>query len=124
MLAALRLVLGFVWTLPNTLLGLLLGVLTFQRPRLVGGVLAFDRAPRGLTWVLQRANRTAMTVGLVVVSARPLEGQLLAHERAHVRQYRRWGPLYIPAYLALAVPFGYRRHPFERAARRAAGEPG
>jgi hypothetical protein len=34
-----------------------------------------------------------------------------------------WGPLFIPAYLVLAVPFGYRRHPFERAARRAAGEP-
>jgi hypothetical protein len=53
----------------------------------------------------------------------PLDGPLLTHERHHVRQYMVWGPLFIPAYLVLAVPFGYRRHPFERAARRAAGEP-
>jgi hypothetical protein len=33
-----------------------------------------------------------------------------------------WGPLFVPVYLALAIPFGYRRHPMERAARRAAGE--
>jgi hypothetical protein len=114
--------LGFVWTLPNTLLGLLLGLLTFQRPRLLGGLVVFDRAERGLTWLLRRIGRSAMTVGYVVLSARPLEGTLLEHERHHVRQYRRWGPLFIPAYLLLAIPFGYRRHPFERAAMRAAGE--
>jgi len=33
-----------------------------------------------------------------------------------------WGPFFIPVYLLLAIPFGYRRHPMERAARRAAGE--
>ncbi|HXF36164.1 MAG TPA: hypothetical protein VNO17_03165 [Actinomycetota bacterium] len=114
--------LGFVWTLPNTVLGLVLGLLTFQRPRLVQGLVVFDRTERGLTWLLRRMGRTAMTVGHVVVSARPLEGALLAHERQHVRQYRRWGPFFIPAYLLLAIPFGYRRHPFERAAMRAAGE--
>ncbi|HWO70124.1 MAG TPA: hypothetical protein VNP94_05145 [Actinomycetota bacterium] len=116
--------LGFLWTLPNTVLGLVLGLLTFQRPRLVRGVVAFDRAERGLTWVLRRLDRTAMTVGHVVVSARPLEGALLEHELHHVRQYRAWGPLFIPAYLLLAAVFGYRRHPFERAAMRAAGEVG
>ena len=102
--------------------GLVLGLLTFQRPRLVRGVVAFDRAERGLTWVLRRLDRTAMTVGHVVISARPLEGALLAHELHHVRQCRAWGPLFIPAYLLLAAIFGYRRHPFERAAMRAAGE--
>jgi hypothetical protein len=59
----------------------------------------------------------------VIVSNVPVEGTLLAHERAHVRQSMVLGPLFIPAYLVLAVPFGYRRHPMERAARRAAGEP-
>jgi hypothetical protein len=58
----------------------------------------------------------------VIVSAAPVEGQLLAHERHHVRQSMLWGPLFVPVYLALAIPFGYRRHPMERAARRAAGE--
>jgi hypothetical protein len=32
------------------------------------------------------------------------------------------GPFFLPVYLLLAIPFGYRRHPMERAARRAAGE--
>ncbi len=114
--------LGFVWTLPNTLLGLVLGALTLQRPRLQAGALIFDRAPRGVTWILTKMNRTAMTVGFVILSAVPLEGTLLAHERHHIRQYSAWGPLFIPVYFLLAIPFGYRRHPFERAAMRAAGE--
>jgi hypothetical protein len=63
-----------------------------------------------------------MTIGFVVVSARPVEGTLLAHERHHVKQYCAWGPLMIPVYLLLAVGFGYRKHPMEVRARRAAGE--
>jgi hypothetical protein len=114
--------LGFVWTLPNTILGVLLGLLTFQRPRLVDAALVFDRAPRGVTWVLSRMNRTAMTVGFVILSARPVSAPLLAHERHHIRQYSRWGPFFIPTYFLLAIGYGYRRHPFELAARRAAGE--
>lgn len=114
--------LGFVWSLPNTLLGLALGALTFQTPRILGGAIVFDRTARGVTWLLARMHRTAMTVGFVILSARPLEGRLLTHERHHVRQSMVWGPLFVPVYLALAVPFGYRRHPMERAARRASGE--
>jgi hypothetical protein len=113
--------LGFVWTSPNTLLGLLLGALTFQLPRLEGAAIVFDRAPRGLTWLMPRLGRSAMTVGFVIVSSVRLEGRLLAHEQHHVRQYMWWGPLFIPVYFLLAIPFGYRRHPMERAAERAAG---
>lgn len=112
--------LGFAWTLPNTLLGLLAGLLTFQRPRVAHGLLLFDRTPRGLTRLLVRGNRTAMTIGFVVVSAVPVEGHLLAHERHHVRQYCAWGPLFIPVYLLLAIGYGYRRHPMEVRAVRAA----
>ena len=63
-----------------------------------------------------------MTVGFVVLSSAPVEGRLLAHEAHHVRQYAAWGPLFIPVYLVLAIPYGYRRHPMEVRARRAAGE--
>ena len=115
--------LGFIWTLPNTLLGLLAGLLTFQRPRVAHGLLLFDRTPRGLTAFLRSIHREAMTLGYVVVSASPVEGRLLAHEREHVRQYRAWGPLFIPVYLGSAIVYGYRRHPMERAAERAAEEP-
>ena len=112
--------LGALWTSPNTLLGLIAGLLTFQRPRSAHGALIFDRAPRGLTALMLRSNRVAMTVGEVIVSARPVTGRLLAHELHHVRQYRAWGPLFIPAYLALATVYGYRRHPMEiRAQMRA-----
>jgi hypothetical protein len=115
--------LGFIWTSPNTLLGLLLGALTMQSPRLAHGLVLFDRGPRGLTWLLRKANRGAMTVGFVVLSSAPVEGRLLSHEAHHVRQYAAWGPLFIPVYLVLAIPYGYRRHPMEVRARRAAGEP-
>jgi hypothetical protein len=115
--------LGFVWTVPNTVLGLVLGAFTFQLPRAHAGAFVFDGSPRGLTSLLRAMGRTAMTVGFVIVAAVPVEGTLLAHERHHIRQYSRWGPFFIPVYLALAIPYGYRRHPMERAARRAAGEP-
>jgi hypothetical protein len=111
---------GFVWTLPNTVIGLVLGLLTFQTPRLHGGALVFDRAPRGLTRVMRAVNRAAMTVGFVIVSGVPVEGRLLLHERHHIRQYMVWGPLFIPS-IILAVPYGYRRYPMGR--RRVAGEP-
>jgi hypothetical protein len=114
--------LGFVWTSPNTALGVVAGALTLQMPRLAHGLLLFDRGPRGLTTVMRWLHREAMTVGFVVVSASPVEGALLAHERHHVRQYCVFGPFTIPAYLGLALLFGYRRHPMEIAARRAAGE--
>ena len=116
--------LGYVWTLPNTLIGVVLGICTFQLPRLApGAVLIFDRAPRGLSWVMPRLHRVAVTVGFVIIAARPVTGALEAHERHHVRQFAAWGVLFLPAYVLLAVPYGYRRHPMEVAARRAAGEP-
>ncbi len=116
--------LGFVWALPTTVVGVVCGLLTFQVPRMHGGALVFDRrGPRGLSRLLVSMHRAAMTVGFVIVSSVPVEGPLLAHERHHVRQAMLWGPLFIPAYLLLAIPYGYRRHPMERSARRAAGEP-
>jgi len=45
-----------------------------------------------------------------------------AHERVHVRQCHRWGPLFIPAYLlasaiaCLRKQDPYRANPFEREA--------
>jgi hypothetical protein len=67
-------------------------------------------------------HRTAMTVGFVIVGMEPIEGRLLVHERHHIRQSMIFGPMFVPVYLVLAIPYGYRRHPMERAARRAAGE--
>jgi hypothetical protein len=44
------------------------------------------------------------------------------HELVHVRQYERWGPLFVPAYLASSAIIWlrggdpYRDNPFEREA--------
>jgi hypothetical protein len=113
--------LGYLWTMPNTLLGLIVGLFTFQIPRLDGAII-FDTTPRGLTRVMPRLHRTAMTIGFVIVSAIPLSGRLSTHERYHIKQYCSLGPLFIPVYLGLAIPYGYKRHPMELRAMRAAGE--
>jgi hypothetical protein len=109
----------YAWTLPNTLLGLTLGALSFQRPRRVGGILVFDAAIRGFLRLLHLFRRSAITFGHVVLSNRPVEGRLLTHELHHVWQYERLGPLYIPLYVLIWVFTGYRSHPFEAAARLA-----
>jgi hypothetical protein len=109
---------GFLWTLPNTVIGVVLGALTFQRPRYAAGVLLFDRSPRGLSWLLHRMGRAAMTVGFVVIGTQRVDGLLLAHEKRHVLQYCRWGPLFLPVYGLLYLRYGYERHPFEVAAAR------
>ena len=71
---------------------------------------------------MPRLHRTAMTVGFVILSAQPVHGRLLAHEQWHIRQFCAWGPLFIPVYFLLAIPYGYRRHPMEIRAQVAAGE--
>ncbi|HEX2025288.1 MAG TPA: hypothetical protein VHH92_02725 [Actinomycetota bacterium] len=114
--------LAYVWASPNTLIGLVLGLLAFQRPRTARGILLFDGPPRGFTAVLRWFRRSAITYGHVVLSNRPVEGTLLAHELHHVWQYERLGPLYLPLYLLVWVFTGYRRHPFELAARLAESE--
>jgi hypothetical protein len=113
----------YLWTLPNTALGLVLGLLAFQLPRGDEGVVIFDGPARGTLWVIRLFRRAAITFGHVVLSNRRLEGSLLAHERHHVWQYERLGPLYLPIYLVVWVFTGYRRHPFERAAVLAEAEP-
>ncbi|HEV3472161.1 MAG TPA: hypothetical protein VG408_03000, partial [Actinomycetota bacterium] len=74
--------------------------------------------PKRLGW-----RYRAITFGHVVLSIDELDDATLAHERAHVHQYERWGPFFVPAYLAAAVMTRIRgRHhyldnPFEAAAR-------
>jgi hypothetical protein len=76
--------------------------------------------------VLLRGGASAMTLGHVVLGRdRECLAWTRAHERVHVRQYERWGPLFLPAYAlgsVLALARGrhyYRDNPFEREARSA-----
>ena len=119
LLPAARSLWGYVWAAPNSLVGLLGGLTTRSRPVRWRGVLLFEDTDGGLARFLRWRGFAAITLGHVIVANRPLSDGLLAHELEHVAQAERWGPLYYPAYLLGSV-LGYRRNPFERAARRAA----
>lgn len=121
--------LQYVWASPNTLLGLLLALLALPgggRARLVGGVLEVHGPALG--WLLRRCTplaggALAITFGHVVLSGSAASLQVTrSHERVHVRQYERWGPLFIPAYLLSSVAAAlrgdspYRDNRFEREA--------
>ena len=73
----------------------------------------------------RRCPFAALTLGHVVIGVdRAALARLRRHERVHVRQYERWGPLFVPLYLlAFAWAWCRGRHPyldnpFEIAARR------
>lgn len=125
-------ILLYLWPLPVTLLGMLVAWVARSsggEVRRVGGVL---EASGG--WPARLLRRgfplsgpvAAITLGHVVVgvSVAALRATRL-HERAHVRQFERWGVLLLLAYPAaglLAWARGghpYRDNCFEREARAA-----
>ena len=119
----------YLWTLPTTAIGLLVaavGLVSGGRARIVEGVL--EVYGPAVAWLLRRATllpggASAMTLGHVVLGrdAETLD-RTRAHERVHVAQCQRWGPLFIPAYLLAGAWMwlrgrdAYRDNPFEREA--------
>jgi hypothetical protein len=121
----------YLWTLPTTAVGLLmltLGAIAGgkMRHRVVGGVLEIHGG--SVTWFLThctllRGGASAMTLGHVVLGRDERLLELTReHERVHVRQCERWGPLFLPAYglasLLILLRGGrpYVDNPFEREA--------
>ncbi len=111
---------GYLWALPNTLLGLSVGLLT----AMTGGQLTLRRGvievSGGLaTWLLRHATplaggAAAMTLGHVILGQGPRDlNRCRDHEHIHVRQYARWGPLFLPAYAASSLVCLLRhQHPY------------
>ena len=103
-------VVRYVWAAPTTALGLLVLLLAAPwrlRIRVVGGVI--EAHGPGVAWLLTHATllkggASALTLGHIVLGR---DGRSLdrdrAHERVHVRQCERWGPLFVPAYLAASA---------------------
>lgn len=119
--------LRYLWALPTTALGLPVALLS-PRWTFHTGVLEVHG---GLaTFILEKVvplpgGASAMTLGHVVIGRNAqAHERTREHERIHVRQVERWGPLFIPAYLGFSAYLklrgrnGYLDNPFEVEAYR------
>ena len=131
MLRRILIALGALWTLPNTLLGLLLGAtglvfgahahwrkremaLVFHRwPWGPGGAITFGNV---ILHTGEDLDSPCVTYAHRAGHANEAPIVLADHERAHVYQYLALGPLFLPLYL-LSGGISVRNR-FERAADR------
>ena len=121
-------VLVIAWAAPWTLLGLAvggLGLVGGGRVGRTGRVIEFWGG-----WVASFlkifpliSGASAITFGhTVLAQSKSALDASRPHELVHVRQYERWGPLFIPAYLLcwgilrVTGKDPYRQNPFERQA--------
>jgi hypothetical protein len=113
----------YLWAAPFSLVGAFLS-LFFDRRYATGGVLVAEGArwPRRLGW-----RYRAITLGHVVLCVDALDPATMEHELVHVRQFERWGPLFLVAYPTASVSaiargrHHYRDNRFEIEARRGIG---
>lgn len=123
--------LGAVWTSPNTLIGLLGGVLGLPwgaraRWSARDRALVFQHWPWGPGGAITLGNVILHTGGDLGIACHTYAHRaghgvephirLDDHERAHVYQYLVLGPLFLPVYLICGGVSA--RNPFERAADR------
>ncbi|MDB5391367.1 MAG: hypothetical protein JWM11_7013 [Planctomycetaceae bacterium] len=95
---------AYIWASPSSLLGIcsgVLGLLTGGGWQLRRGVLEFHGG--FIHWAFIRfpgVKPAAMTLGHTILG-RNIEAlnRTRNHEHVHVRQYERWGPFFLPAYL-------------------------
>jgi hypothetical protein len=90
--------------MPNTLLGIAIGLLLAGRFRWVDGVI--EIYGRNVAAVLARlfVPAAALTMGHVVFGRdRHCLDSTRIHERVHVHQYERWGIAFLPAYILASV---------------------
>ena len=122
-------ILAVAWASPTTLVGALalgLAVVTGGRVALVKGVLEAHGGwirPLLARFPVGPGGVAALTLGHVVLGASPAAlTATRTHERVHVAQCERWGPLFLPAYAMASLwallrgRHPYRDNPFEREA--------
>lgn len=121
-------ILRYAWALPTTSVGLLFvpAALVGGRMKWVDGVLELHGGVvcYFLTHcTLLPGGASAMTLGHVVLGRdQAALDRTRSHERVHVRQVERWGPLFLPAYVLASMicaargQDAYRENPFEREA--------
>ena len=105
MLAKLQRLPLYAWASPATAIGLCLATLARAggaSVRCVDGVLEIGGGSLGR--MARQSRFVAITLGHVVLGVdEPTLDACRAHERAHVRQYERWGPLFLPLYAASSL---------------------
>lgn len=113
------------WAAPNTLLGLLIGLVGLcggGRVQWRGGCVEFHSGVVG--WLIRHTplgeSTLALTLGHAILGQTSATLDLARdHEHIHVRQYERWGPFFLGAYfgsslwLWLTGKRPYRDNPFE-----------
>ena len=116
---------SIVWASPWSLVGAILGglaVLTGGGVQLRQGIIEFHGGwlPLLLRRVPIAGGASAMTLGHTVIGCDPLQlDRCRGHELVHVRQYERWGVLFVPAYGVASLWVWcqgldpYRDNPFE-----------
>jgi hypothetical protein len=98
-------VLAYAWAAPYSAVGFLFGALALlfgARIQAHQGALEFGGGKIGalLARLPARFRFCAITLGHVILGVDgPALAAARAHEQVHVRQYERWGPLFVPAYL-------------------------
>ena len=120
------------WASPYSVLGLLIGGcgLAFgSRSRIRDGAVEFYDGP--VAWLVRHLPTGPLTAGITlghVILGQTANGLIYVgkHERVHVRQFARWGPLLGIAYLLASAWLwcrgrdAYRDNPFEVEAYREA----
>jgi hypothetical protein len=116
----LSLVPRYLWASPNTLLGLFIAAIAYLTGGSLGIVRGVVEVHGGFaTTFLRRGvpligSASAMTLGHVILGQNVdcLE-RTRDHEHVHVKQYEKWGPLFLPLYgLASLCLWLTRRDPY------------
>ncbi len=119
---------AYAWAAPNTLLGILLGLVMIVfggRVHFMDGAAEFHGGWVGNFFATRPRPFCfgAITVGHVILGTCHNElNALRAHEHVHVRQYERWGVFFLPAYALSSLwevsngRNGYWNNCFERQA--------
>jgi hypothetical protein len=103
-----------LWVAPTTVLGVMCALpvlLAGGTLRRVGRTVEVALRPRRLSrtsrW--RRSRFGAITLGHVILGRTHAElARVRRHERVHVRQAERWGPLFGPAYLLASLAAWWR----------------
>lgn len=104
---------GYLWTSPNTMIGLCflpIALLTGGKVQRVSGVIEiYGGFAEFFLSKMLAINASALTLGHVVLGqSRELLDHTRKHERVHVRQYQVWGPAFLPAYFLSSAYAWYR----------------